>query len=78
MPSTTRHTVQQQLIMSHGYEEQDQYLPIVITCAENAMVVLVGLRHGPCAADLGADNDLRSLVGRLRALWARRAHSRAG
>jgi hypothetical protein len=60
---------EQQLIMFHGYYEQYQYLPIVITCAENDMVVLVGLRHGTCAAYLGADNDLRYLVGRLRALW---------
>jgi hypothetical protein len=60
---------QQQLIMFHGYYEQYQYLPIVITCAENDMVVLVGLRHGTCHASLGADNDLRYLVGRLRAVW---------
>ena len=59
----------QQLIMFHGYYEQYQYLPIVITCAENDMVLLVGLRHGTCAATLGADNDLRSLVARLRAVW---------
>ena len=60
---------QQQLIMFHGYYEQYQYLPIVITCAENDMVLLVGLRHGTCHASLGADNDLRYLAGRLRALW---------
>jgi Transposase DDE domain group 1 len=59
----------QQLIMFHGYYEQYQYLPIVITCAENDMVVLVGLRHGTCPAYLGADNDLRFLVHRLRAVW---------
>lgn len=33
------------------------------------MVLLVGLRHGTCAAFLGANNDLRYLVGRLRAVW---------
>ena len=55
--------------MFHGYYEQYQYLPIVITCAENDMVLLVGLRHGTCEASLGADNDLRYLVGRLRAVW---------
>ena len=33
------------------------------------MVVLVGLRHGTCSATLGVDNDLRYLVGRLRAVW---------
>jgi hypothetical protein len=60
---------QQQLIMLHGYYEHYQYLPIVITCAENDMVLLVGLRHGTCHASLGADNDLRYLMGRLRAVW---------
>lgn len=60
---------QQQLIMFHGYYEQYQYLPIVITCAENDMVLLVGLRHGTCHASLGADNDLRYLMARLRAVW---------
>src|SRR5512147_1162815 len=60
---------QQQLIMFHGYYEQYQYLPIVITCAENDMALLVGLRHGTCHASLGADNDLRYLMGRLRAVW---------
>jgi hypothetical protein len=59
----------QQLIMFHGYYEQSQYLPIVITCAEDDMVLLVGLRHGTCHASLGADNDLRYLTGRLRAVW---------
>jgi len=29
----------------------------------------VGLRHGTCPATLGVDNDLRYLVGRLRAVW---------
>jgi hypothetical protein len=59
----------QQLIMFHGYYDQYQYLPIVITCAENDLVLLVGLRHGTCAATLGANNDLRYLVARLRAVW---------
>lgn len=60
---------QQQLVMFHGYYEQYQYLPITITCAENDQTVLVGLRHGTCHASLGADNDLRYLMGRLRAVW---------
>src|SRR3954465_4914438 len=60
---------QQQLIMFHGYYEQYQYLPIVITCAENDLILLVGLRHGTAHASLGADNDLRYLMGRLRAAW---------
>ena len=60
---------QQQLTMYHGYYEQHQYLPIVVTCAENDMVVPVGLRHGTCRAALGADDDLRYLAGRSRAAW---------
>lgn len=59
----------QQLTLFHGYYNQHQYLPIVVTCAENDAVVLVGLRHGTCAAFLGADDDLRYLVSRLRAVW---------
>jgi hypothetical protein len=55
--------------MFHGHYDQYQYLPIVITCAENDTVVLVGLRHGTCEAWLGVDNDLRYLMGRLRAVW---------
>lgn len=60
---------QQQLIFFHGYYEQYQYLPIAITCAENDMVMLVGLRHGTCHASLGADDDLRYLTARLRGAW---------
>src|SRR6516225_5078722 len=60
---------EQQLIMFHGHYEQYQYLPIAITCAENDMVLLVGLRYGTCPAYLGADNDLRYLMSRLRAVW---------
>ena len=55
--------------MFHGYYDQYQYLPIAATCAENDMVVLVGLRHGTCPTYLGVDSDLRYLVGRLRAVW---------
>jgi hypothetical protein len=44
-------------------------LPIVVTCAENDMVLLVGLRHGTAEAPLGVDNDLRYLMAKLRAVW---------
>lgn len=60
---------QQQLTMFHDYYEQYQYLPIVITCAENDLTILVGLRHGTCEPSLGVDDDLRYLVGRRRAVW---------
>jgi len=59
----------QQLIIFHGYYDHYQYLSIVITCAENDMVLLIGLRHGTCEASLGVNNDLRYLVGRLLAVW---------
>ena len=59
----------QQLTLYQGYYEQYQYLPLIITCAENDLVVMLSLRHGTCAAFLGADDDLRYLVGRLRAVW---------
>lgn len=60
---------EQQLIMFHGYYDQYQYLAIVITCAENDLVLLVGLRYGTAPAYLGVDNDLRYLMGRIRAVW---------
>ena len=59
----------QQLTLFHGHYKQYQYLPLAVSCAENDFVLLVGLRHGTCAAYLGADDDLRYLVGRLRAVW---------
>ena len=60
---------QQQLTFFHGYYDQNQYLPLAVTCAENDAVVMVGLRFGTCAAFLGADDDLKYLVGRLRQVW---------
>jgi hypothetical protein len=60
---------QQQLTFFHGYYDQYQYFPLIVTCAENDEVALVALRYGTCAAWLGADDDLRYLVERLRAVW---------
>jgi len=59
----------QQLTLFHGFYEQYQYLPLVITCAENDQIVTISLRHGTAAASLGADNDLEYLVTRVRAAW---------
>ncbi|HEU5219102.1 MAG TPA: IS1380 family transposase [Gemmatimonadales bacterium] len=59
----------QQLVLFHGYYEQYQYFPLVITCADNDLIVMVSLRHGTAHAALGADEDLEYLVGRLRAVW---------
>ena len=41
----------QQLTLFHGYYEQYQYLPLIIT-SENDLVVMLCLRHGTCAAFL--------------------------
>lgn len=59
----------QQLVLFHGYYEPYQYFPLVITCADNDLIVMLSLRPGTVHAALGADGDLESLVGRLRAAW---------
>jgi hypothetical protein len=59
----------QQLTFWHGYYDQNQYLPLVITCADNDQFVLLSLRPGNVHAALGADDDLTYLVNRLRQVW---------
>lgn len=59
----------QQLVLFHAYYEQHQYLPLVVTCAENDQIVLLSLRPGHVHAALGADDDLEYLVRRVRAVW---------
>jgi len=69
---------QQQLTFFHGYYRQYQYLPRVITCAENELVVMVCLLFGTAHPTLGASDDLEYLVGRLReAFPGVRIHLRA-
>ena len=60
---------EQQLTFFHGYYDQYQYLPRVITCAENDQVVMAALLFGTASPTLGAADDLEYLVGRLRAAW---------
>ena len=59
----------QQLTFWHAYYDQNQYLPLVITCAENDQFVMLSLRHGSAHAALGADDDVAYLVTRLRQAW---------
>jgi hypothetical protein len=59
----------QQLSLFHGHFEQYQYFPSFITSADNDQVVVLSLRHGSAHAALGADDDLRYLVERLRRVW---------
>jgi hypothetical protein len=58
----------QQLTLSHAFYEPYQYLPLVITCAENDAIVILSLRHGTAEASLGADDDLEYLMTRIRAV----------
>ena len=60
---------QQQLTFFHGYYEQYQYQPRLITCAQNDLVVMACLLHGTAHAALGAEDDLEYLVRRVRAKW---------
>jgi hypothetical protein len=60
---------QQQLTFFHAYYDQYQYLPRVITCAENDLVVDVCLLYGSAHAALGAADDLEYVVHRLRQAW---------
>jgi hypothetical protein len=59
----------QQLTFFHGYYGQYQYLPRVITCAENDQVVNLALLYGSAHPALGAEDDLEYVVGRLREAW---------
>ena len=56
----------QQLTFFHGYYDQYQYLPRVLTCAENDLVVAVCLLHGTAHPALGAGDDVAWVVRRLR------------
>ena len=57
---------QQQLTFFHGFYEQYQYLPRVMTCADNDLVVMAALLPGTMHAATGVDDDLHKLVPRLR------------
>jgi hypothetical protein len=59
----------EQLTFWHGSYDLNQYLPLVIPCAENDQFVMLSLRPGNVHAALGADDDLAYLVTRLRRAW---------
>jgi hypothetical protein len=59
----------QQLTFWHGYYDQNQYLPLFITCPDNDQFVMLSLRPGNLHASLGADEDIEYLVKRLRHVW---------
>ena len=57
---------QQQLTLFHGHYDQHPSYPLSITCAQNDQLVMVSLRQGTATAFLGADDDLRYIVERVR------------
>ena len=56
----------QQLVLFHGFYNQYQYQVRAITCANNDMVVLPSLLFGSAHASLGAADDLRRVIEKLR------------
>src|SRR5271154_4863071 len=59
----------QQLTFWHGYYDQNQYLPLFITCPDNDQFAMLSLRPGNSHAGLGAAEDIEYLVKRLRHVW---------
>ena len=57
------------MTLFHGYYGQNQYFPLIITNAETGLSVFVSLRHGTAHAALGADEDLETVIVRIRRRW---------
>lgn len=60
---------EQQLTFWHGYYGQRQYLPLVITCADNDQTMVVALRPGNAHTALAADKYVAYITERIRAVW---------
>lgn len=56
----------QQLRLFHGYYDQYQYLPLIISEPTTRHVLLAWLRPGTLHPTRGADDDLLRVVGKLR------------
>lgn len=56
----------QQLTLFHGYFEQYQYFPLIISEPTTKHIFLAWLRPGTVHASLGADEDLMRIVNALR------------
>lgn len=68
----------QQLTFWHDYYKQNQYQVRVVTCAENDMVVLPVLLFGSASVKLGAADELRGVIERIRERFPNvRIHVRA-
>jgi hypothetical protein len=56
----------QQLTLFHGYFDQYQYFPLIVSEPTTKHVFVAWLRHGTSHAALGADDDLMRVVNALR------------
>jgi len=56
----------QQLTMFHGYYDQYQYLPLIISEPTSKHVFLAQLRHGTAHPMLGATDDLTKVINAIR------------
>jgi len=59
----------QQLVMFHGFYDQYQYFPLIISCDETKQILWPALRPGAVHAAHGADDDIAYVVNRLRKAW---------
>lgn len=56
----------QQLTFFHGYYDQHQYYPMIVSEPTTKHVFIAWLRHGTCPAALGAGDDVRSVARALQ------------
>lgn len=56
----------QQLTFFHGYYDQHQYYPMIVSEPTTKHVFIAWLRHGTCPASLGADDNVRSVSQALQ------------
>jgi hypothetical protein len=52
----------QQLTFFHGFYDQHQYYPMIVSEPTTKHVFIAWLRHGTCPAALGADDNVRSVA----------------
>jgi len=68
---------QQQLTFFHGYYDQHQYFPMIISEPTTRHVFVAWLRHGKAPAALGADDDIRRIAAAFQKASSRtRLHVR--
>lgn len=56
----------QQLTLYHGYYDQHQYYPMIVSEPATKHVFIAWLRHGTCPASLGADDNVRDIAQALQ------------